>query len=50
MEGKKKYIKPEVKSIELSFNAAQMGTCHTPSVPTLQSVFPPVPCTIAPCP
>ncbi len=50
MKKKKPYRKPELKSIELSFNTAQMGVCHTPTITTPQSTFPPAPCTITSCP
>lgn len=50
MKEKKPYLKPEVKSAELSFTTAQLATCHTPTILTPQSVTPPVPCAFTGCP
>jgi hypothetical protein len=44
---KKKYKKPEVRVVELSFNLTQLAVCHTNSVTWPQNV--PLSCAITGC-
>ena len=48
MKIKKPYLKPEVKSEELSFTTAQMVTCSTPTI--LTPADEPLTCAFTGCP
>lgn len=51
MKRKKPYLKPEIKTAELSFTTAQMAACHTPTNTTPLETFPPSNCgPPTPCP
>jgi len=48
MNKKKKYRKPELKVIELSFNVTQLGDCNTPTV-TFENQGGPLTCVVTGC-
>ena len=44
---RKKYKKPEVKVVDLSFNLTQLAVCHTPTISWPQTL--PINCAVCGC-